>query len=551
MQTPLAVPKDLQNPLARKLLVLVLLCSSIITLFISGIQVYLDFRKDMKVIENLMLQIQVSFVQSISLSVWHMELEQTNTLLNGILSLPNIEYLEIQSESGSIEFSVGKRPEEMYSTQEFSLEYKPDFEQINRLGRLVVIASLKEVYQDLWEKIIIILISQGIKTFIVSLFILFIVYYLITRHLWKMANFTRELNFNDLGTPLELDRLPDKQEGPDELEQVVQAINELRSRLGQRLKELNEEIKERRVTEEKLVIANEEVNSLNRSLELRVHERTRKLKEANEELKVTLQNLEKTQDQLIESEKMAALGELVTGIAHEVNTPLGICVTGVSFLGNRLDYLSTLYHEGEMKKDDFEEFLENSKNIHQSTITNLSRAADLIQSFKQIAVDRSAFDKRKFKVAQYIQMTLNTLQGELKHKHVSVEVICHPDLEIDTDAGVFSQIISTLISNSIMHAFDNVETGTITLKISENESETILQFSDNGIGIAPENLKKIFDPFYTTQRGRGGTGLGLHILYNLIHRKVGGTIYCQSELNEGATFTITFPKDDKTPEINQ
>ncbi|MBI1319578.1 MAG: ammonium transporter [Candidatus Hydrogenedens sp.] len=289
------------------------------------------------------------------------------------------------------------------------------------------------------------------------------------------------------------------------------------------------------------VKAEEEVRQLTVELEHRVEQRTAQLSRANGELRETLDRLERTQSHLVTTEKMAALGELVAGIAHEINTPVGVAVTGASHFQKRTQDLLRAFEGGSMKKSDFEQYLRLAGDSSTMLLSNLERAANLVQSFKQVAVDQSSEARRPFDVRQYTNDVLLSLRPKLKRTRHVVTVNAPDGLEIESYPGAFSQIITNLIMNSLLHAFEPDGAGVISISYERQGDQLYMTYSDNGKGIPQENLGRIFDPFFTTRRGTGGSGLGLHILYNIVSVKLGGGIECESKLGEGTTFRIHAP----------
>lgn len=262
---------------------------------------------------------------------------------------------------------------------------------------------------------------------------------------------------------------------------------------------------------------------------------------ANRALQESLEFIKRTQQHLVESEKMASLGGLVAGVAHEINTPVGVGVTASSFLEDKTKVFSEKVKNGDLKRSDLEKYLgvatEASSIIHK----NLNRAADLIRSFKQVAVDQSGEVKRMFKLKQYIDELFISLRPKLKRTSHQVQIHCPDDLAIDSFPGVFSQVITNLVFNSLTHGFEEKEEGLITLDIWAEEGDLFVIYKDNGKGMEETTLKKIFDPFFTTKRGQGGTGLGMHIVYNLVTITLGGQITCQSSPGNGTQFSIRIP----------
>ncbi len=272
----------------------------------------------------------------------------------------------------------------------------------------------------------------------------------------------------------------------------------------------------------------------NQNLEQLVSDRTR-------ELSQTLDHLRTTQTKLVESEKMAALGGLVAGVAHEINTPIGIGVTAASLLAQKTTGFFETYKGGKMKRSDLEKFLDTAMQSSSMILANLSRAADLIQSFKQVAIDQSTEEKRIFKVKGYLEEILLSLRAKLKQTRHQVEIQGSEQLTLNSYPGVLSQIVTNLIINSLIHAYEPETAGRIAIAFHQDETQFQLEYSDDGKGIPPESLNRIFDPFFTTKRGQGGSGLGLHIIYNLVTQKLSGTIYCESQLGQGTKFIIKLP----------
>lgn len=299
------------------------------------------------------------------------------------------------------------------------------------------------------------------------------------------------------------------------------------------------------LTQESRDLAEEELDKQNLLLQQEVKERQQaemQLQEKAEQLEQTLYNLQQAEAQLIQTEKMAALGGLVAGIAHEINTPIGNSVTAVSLLVEKADDFAELFQKNIVKRSDLKKFLELAQESSHMTLTNLNRAAELIQSFKQVAVDQSSGSKRSFNVKLYLEEVLLQLSPQLKNTSHRVEIAVDPDLHLDSYPGVFSQIVTNLVINSLVHAYEPDDEGCITIGFSQSCNEFTFEYTDDGKGIAPEHLSKIFDPFFTTKRGQGGSGLGLHIVYNLVTQKLGGTIQCQSQVGAGTQFVIKLPK---------
>lgn len=273
-----------------------------------------------------------------------------------------------------------------------------------------------------------------------------------------------------------------------------------------------------------------------------VHKKNEQLKESHAELEILLEKqskeLESTQNQLIESEKMSSLGELVAGVSHEVSTPIGICITAESFFRDEAKRIQSKFNEGSMARQDFTEFMTIAMDNSEILSANLTRTAELIKNFKQVAVDQCIEDFRTFAVHAYILDLLSTLRPRIKSlKHV-IEVTGDEKLVITSLPGALAQIITNLIMNSIIHGFDEIEKGCIRIQIERKNKGAFLVYTDDGKGMSDEALEKVFDPFFTTRKGKGGTGLGMNIVYKLITDTLKGSIQCSSELGQGVRFEI-------------
>lgn len=266
------------------------------------------------------------------------------------------------------------------------------------------------------------------------------------------------------------------------------------------------------------------------------------LEKANKELKVSLETLERARDQLVQSEKMAALGELVAGVAHEINTPVGVGVTAASFIEAKTKEFKKIYSSGELKKSDLEKYLQTVEEVSNSILINMERAAELISSFKQVAVDQSSESMRRFNLKEYINEILLSLRPGYKKTSHKIKVVCDGDIELNSFPGAFSQILNNMIMNSLIHGFETKKNGIIEINITRQEKDILFIYKDNGKGMNEEQKEKTFDPFYTTMRGKGGTGLGMSIVFNLITQTLKGSIECESSPGNGVVFSMKFPE---------
>uniref|UniRef100_UPI003BA30A34 ATP-binding protein n=2 Tax=Aeromonadaceae TaxID=84642 RepID=UPI003BA30A34 len=569
--------------------------------------------------------------------------------IEGIMNLPNMQFVMVKEMLGNSEVPLltqGVERESYDISREFNLTYQGEV-----VGKLFVAASLEQIYQRLIEKSVLIMVSQTIKTLVVSFCILIIIYYLVVRHINRIASYAQKFNLDRLDMELELEGRPLPRKKPDELDTLVATLNQMRTRLRDELlarhqaveqlqqerdfsatlinsanmviccmepdltiasinpaailltgyhqqellqhnwldlfvssaqrQELSNILSAEGSLADKVVIMHDqqahelvlqwtfvpfyegpnlkyqigfgyditqlkkverEIIQLNEQLEGKVAERTRSLSEANTQLGKAYDDLKQAQQTLVESEKMASLGSLVAGVAHEINTPIGISVTASSYLQERVADFKSHIESKQLSRSYLNEFTVNLDESMQLLQGNLRRASELIASFKQVAVDQSSEARYNFSLADNLHQVVVSLGHKLKKAQCEVDIQCDPKLSIFSFPGSFTQIYSNLILNSINHGFDNWDKPKkITIKVEQQGEELLIDYSDNGRGIPPEILPRIFDPFVTSKRGQGGSGLGTHIIYNLVVQLLRGRIHCASEPGNGAEFHIRLP----------
>ncbi|WP_237738519.1 ATP-binding protein [Idiomarina xiamenensis] len=294
--------------------------------------------------------------------------------------------------------------------------------------------------------------------------------------------------------------------------------------------------------------AEHEASTLNAELEKQVSERTQALKEANQELLKTLEQLHQYQSQLVESEKMASLGDMVAGIAHEVNTPIGLSVTASTLLQDKLQVMQQKFDNKQVSTSDFTRFLSDSEQNLDIIYRNLQRAAELITSFKQVAVDQTSEIDREIPVRQFMDDVLLSMKPKLRDpEQFPINVHCDESLVVVTKPGPLNQVLMNLIQNSMLHGFEGKHTGTIDISYCLTDSNELeITYRDDGCGVPIDIRRRIFDPFVTTKRGAGGSGLGMHLVYNLVTQVLNGSIHFFSEEHYGVEFVIRFPVKIKT-----
>jgi signal transduction histidine kinase len=263
-----------------------------------------------------------------------------------------------------------------------------------------------------------------------------------------------------------------------------------------------------------------------------------------DQLAQTLEELRETQRHLVEAEKMASLGNLVAGVAHEINTPVGVGITASSDLVDRTKNFADFFKKGQMKRSDLQNYLNYVYKAGGLILTNLQRTGGLIQSFKQVSVDQTSEQQRQFYLKAYLQDILRSLEPKLREKPVQIKIQCDENLELNSYPGVFAHILTNLVMNSLVHGFRDKSAGNIHIAGEIQGSHLSLRYEDDGMGIAAEILPKIFDPFFTTDK-QTGTGLGMHIVYNLVTQKLKGSVSCESEKGQGVLFIICMPLSQK------
>jgi two-component system NtrC family sensor kinase len=261
------------------------------------------------------------------------------------------------------------------------------------------------------------------------------------------------------------------------------------------------------------------------------------------EAEEALERLQEAQETLVQAEKLASLGALVGGVAHEINTPIGIALSCASHLADSTAAIAKLFAADDIGIDDFQRYMDTAADTSTLILANCERAAALIRSFKQVAVDRTSAERRRFDLAEYIGETLASLGPRLRQAGHAVAIDCPPGLDVDGYPGALSQVLTNFVMNSVLHGYDEGVAGRLTITVDQPaEGMVRLVYADDGKGIPDENRNRVFDPFFTTRRGSGGTGLGLHIVYNLATGPLEGTLSLDSTMGEGTRFTLTFPQ---------
>ena len=535
--------KKKSNSIGSRLLIWVLAVSSLFVIFQTLFQVNNDYKLGLTEIDRRFHQINLSYQGSLSRSIWEVNNSQIISTIEGMLQLPDVVKVVV--------FETGMEPDaqrivlaEMGTIPDAGIREKTMPILIEsrgkslQIGSLKVVISLESLYQNLYGTVISILIFQLIKTFLMSLFILAIFHYLVTRHLIVMAEFSSNTTVHNLDELLVLKR---KTLGEnDEISLMLKAINDTKKNLKKLVETSDASVKMQ------LEIAHREQKEQSYKLfQKEIEAKNEKLAESNAELESTILELKNTQDKLINSEKMAALGGMVQGVAHELNTPIGLSITGASHIQNDTVRIIKLLSENKMKKSDLDDYLFETGNLSKSICVSLDKAASLIRSFKLVSVEQHEELKQNFDVRDNLIDILYSINPSLKEKRIKIINNVDENINLCSFPGVFYQIYTNLINNALLHAFEDRETGEIVIAASYVNNMLSMTFKDDGNGMKPEVIKKVFDPFFTTKRANGGTGLGMNIIYNLVNEKLLGTIGVSSEIDKGNTFSFEIPNLDQ------
>ncbi len=269
----------------------------------------------------------------------------------------------------------------------------------------------------------------------------------------------------------------------------------------------------------------------------------RELRRARDAAEAALHHLQETQTSLIEAEKLAALGRLVAGVAHEVNSPVGTSLTLASVLAHKSAIFASEAARGDLKRSSLNDFIEVVQNASAQISANLTRAAELIQTFKQVAVDQNYLDRRAFDLGDLTEQVFMNLRAGLRKNNVTLNVACESGLALNSYPGPYGEVLTNLFLNSVAHAFPDGKGGTIDVRLRGTDRNHVeIVFSDDGCGMNSDVRRQAFDPFFTTRRHEGKVGLGLHIVYNIVTNRLGGRLDLDSEPGGGTKIQLVLPR---------
>jgi len=531
-----------KNSIGWRLLIYVVLVSSVFACLQTGFQIYLDYEIGVDHIEKQFNQIENSYNKSLARSIWEIDKGQVESIISGISSLPSVESVTVHEFMGSSsansckdgEFKVLASLSPLQSSNNIS-QFFPIYTEGSAtkqcLGRLDVTISLDPLYEDLAGKFIFILILQTIKTFSVSIFILAIFHYLVTRHLVVMVDYTKAIGNNEAQGPLLLDF--DKKNQNNELTKLADTLNDARENVQTVI-----DYQRRKAELEHELEAQKEKEKLKEFHNRLIEKKNNELANANLELQDTIDMLEAAQNKLVRSERMAALGGMVRGVAHELNTPIGVAATGASLIQTKNADLVEQYYNGSMTKDGLEGSLKTTGETAEIVNIALKKAANLINSFKLVSVEDHDDKLVEFDLSAHLTAVAASFNEEIRASLISIEMKQPEQLLITSFPAAFYLIVTNLVRNSLTHAFKKIKEGTILIETIVSGADLVLVYKDNGSGMSADTQSKIFDPFYSTSSEGENSGLGMNVVYNLVQDKLQGHLDIESALGEGSTFTF-------------
>ena len=580
----------LQKSLSKKLLTNVLSVYFLLTFVVTCGQVIAEYVNTKDYIRNELTMLQKTFSRSLTRAIWELNTKQTVTTAEGLLAIPMIEGIIVRDDSGEIISQLGRSLDihELYSQQlvqeEAIIEDTPSglfgytfpliFEfsgRATQVGDVTLFSSREVVFSRIMISIYFLIGNAMIKT--TFLIILFLIAFrrLLTEPLTDLTDQVEDFELDNI----DAQRIDIGTSERNELKVMEEAFNKLIDKVAEYRKQLDQ-------TQKELLISNEKLDQHNLQLEQEVARKTSNLSQAmmdlqqqkyelekqkltlteeidlrrqteqelltkQKELERYLDELNMAQERLVGSEKMAALGGLVAGIAHDINTPVGIGVTATSFLQERLHQLEAAYQAKTLSPKALEEFINEAKQSTSLLTTNLDRASELVASFKQIAVDQASEAVRTINFKEYLAEVVRSLHPKIKKTKHDINISCPEDLTLNLPAGAISQIFTNLIMNSLIHGFEGIDKGSIDIEITDDNDDVRILYRDNGRGVSAVQLEKLFDPFFTTKRDQGGSGLGTHITLNLVKQTLNGDIEVTSEEGKGLVYAISFPKNMQAP----
>ena len=578
--------------ISRKLLTRVLSVYFILTVSVTGIQIIAEYFNTKSHINSELLTLQKTISGSLTRAVWELNTQQAVDISEGLIAIPMIKGITVTDEANNVITQLGEiisadlkiskqnndkniaglqnEHQSLNSLSEglFGHSFPLIFEFSGRtttVGTVTLLSSNDVIFSRIEIGIYFLIGNAMVKTaFLVFLFSLAFTK-LLTEPLTELTEQIKQLDLHDP----EASKLHTLNYEKNELNILEDAYNHLIDELVDFKDKLALSEREKNTANEKLdeqnLMLEQEVARKTSSLsstmlkmevqqkdllkhqhQLQAENNRRKKTEttlitANKDLKNLITELSKAQDRLLEAEKMSSLGALSAEVSHEINTPIGISITSISYLSDILSKLKSDINAQQLSKRSIENFIGNAQHSVDLLLSNLHRASELIASFKQVAVDQTNDKIRLVNIGKYLDEIIQSLHPKLKRTNHRVKIHCDKNIEIYSHPGAIAQIIINLIINSIIHGFEHINRGEICIDVSLEQQRLHLNYQDNGTGVDEELLDKLFDPFYTTKSDTGGTGLGTYIINNLVVDTLNGNIKVSSRPGKGLSYHIDFP----------
>lgn len=461
-----------------------------------------------------MMRIANIFTPAIAHALWQYDRHQLTLLIAGLQADPGISYARV-GDIANFSTAAGVRP------------YHKKITDIPLYYDDILVGELSVAYDTgaTWSHSIT-HSAPYISSFILLLFaltvaVIYVIHRSVTRRITRLAHEVNERIRNGIHDPITIE----PSDYRDEIDQLMLSFRELNEQLVDELSRNNR--------------AQQQLSVINTELEDRVEERTQHLSETIQRLNQTLDELNATQGQLIEAEKLSALGGMIAGIGHEIETPLGLCLTMESCLRNDVNALQQEYSQSPTQLPDeaWRPVTESLDLLRE----NLRRASELMKSFKAVTAGQVSEDSEWIYLTKTIDDMLRSLSPALRDHQHQINVECAATVKMQASAIAINQIFTNLIMNSIHHGFQGEDSGIINIRVGEDKENIVIHYSDNGVGLSKEARQKIFEPLFTTRRGKGGTGLGMHLVYNIIKQRMKGEITLEPA-SQGVTFRIVMPK---------
>ena len=537
------------NSIAARLLRIIFGCYFVVTVVVTAIQLSAEYKHTRTRVEGEIAAMQHTFGPGIADAMWRFNDDIMRGILAGMKELPIVVGIKVVDDQGKLVRAVGTvldeqgrrmtalrdgrlAPpaksegllEEIFS-REFPIVYAMENGSMQHIGKWTVYSNRGIIVSQVEYGFLLILVNSVIKTLALWFIFMLVVRRWLGKPLTQLSEYVGTLNIDNLGShPLVL-----QDSGKTELNLLADKVNQMTEKI--------------RVGLEEKGVLYEELAALNESLERRVAERTEALARDRQQLADALETVQRAQDELARSERLAALGSMVAGIAHELNTPIGNSLIAASTLTDSVRSLAGSYESG-LRKSDMAKFLNDAEGVGELLTRNIVRAANLVSSFKQVAVDRTSSQRRKFDLGSVVEENINTLAPVLRKTPYEIDVRVASLIAMDSYPGPLGQVLNTLVNNALVHAFHGRDHGKLTIAVPVPDGDTVdLIVMDDGRGIPPEHINRIFDPFFTTRMSEGSSGLGLNIVHNIVTTILGGKIHVESQVGAGTVFRVTIPLD--------